>query len=162
MVSETAIRAALPKDVPALAKLWHEGWHWSHATVVPEALTVLRTEESFAERLSAMRDDLRVIGPIAAPIGFCAIRPGEIYQLFVAAEGRGTNVARRLITDGETRIAAEGHHSAWLSCSIGNNRAAAFYRKCGWTLRGEETVMLDTSDGKFPLITWVYEKAVTA
>jgi len=161
MVSDTEIRPAVPADIPALAKLWHEGWHWSHAAVVPKALTVLRTEDSFAERLSAMIGDLRVIGPTAAPVGFCAVRPGEIYQLFVGPEGRGTDIARRLIADGEARIAAAGHDTAWLSCSIGNDRAAAFYRKCGWTLRGEEEVMLDTSDGSFALVTWIFQKTVS-
>jgi hypothetical protein len=40
---------------------------------------------------------------------------------------------------------------------VGNERAARFYEKRGWS-RGTLTSQLDTPEGVFPLDVWRYEK----
>ncbi|MEM7545067.1 MAG: GNAT family N-acetyltransferase [Pseudomonadota bacterium] len=160
MGSEVSLTQPDQSHVGALAALWHRGWHDGHAAVVPAALARLRTKENFAERLSAMLPSIRIAVSGKDILGFCAIKDDELYQLFVSAAARGTGVAQRLLTDGEMRIAAAGHEIAHLDCAIGNERAAQFYRKNGWILRGEEEAALETSEGPFALRTWVFEKRV--
>lgn len=105
-----------------------------------------------------MGERLRVAGPAGAPIGFCAVREGEIYQLFVSQAEQGSGLARLLLEDGEARLRAAGTKLAILDCSIGNHRATRFYEKCGWRLRGEEMIALETSEGPLPLLTRIFEK----
>jgi GNAT superfamily N-acetyltransferase len=155
------VRAAEESEVDALAKLWYEAWQDAHARIVPEELTRARTLESFRQRLRADLPNVRVNGPVGAPVGFCTIKDDELYQLFVSAPARGSGVAAALIDDAEARLARSGVDTAWLACAIGNNRAARFYEKRGWHLAGTVVSQLDTTAGTFPLEVWRYEKALT-
>ncbi len=78
------VRPADAAEIDHLAQLWHEVWHESHAPLMPPELTRLRTFESFRERLQAVLPNIRVAGPCGAPIGFCVLKGGELYQLFVS------------------------------------------------------------------------------
>jgi GNAT superfamily N-acetyltransferase len=104
--------------------------------------------------------DTRVIGPTGAPLGFAMLKGDELYQLYVAAAARGTGVATALIADAEVRIAATGATTAWLTCAIGNDRAARFYEKSGWHRASVVTSRLETPGGVFLLDVWRYEKVV--
>ena len=50
---------------------------------------------------------------------------------------------------------------AWLACAIGNDRAARFYEKCGWTRMGTMINEAETSRGPFSLEVWRYEKQLS-
>lgn len=154
------IRHADASELDLLARIWYDGWHESHAPIVPAELTRQRTFENFRDRLRAALPDIRVAGPPGAPVGFCVVREDEIYQLFVSAASRGTGVAAALLADGEARIAQRGHATAWLACSIGNDRAARFYEKSGWRRAGTIVNQCETASGMFPLEVWRYEKAL--
>lgn len=154
------IRPAEMAEIDALARLWHAGWQDAHAAVVPAELARLRTLQSFVARLPAMLPDVRVAGDPGAPLGLCAIKHEELDQLFVAPEGRGTGIAAALVADAEQRLAAHGVTTAWLACAIGNDRAARFYEKCGWSRAGTVVNRLDTIEGPFDLEVWRYEKAL--
>ena len=71
------VRAAESAEIDHLAKLWYDGWHDSHARIVPAELTVLRTVENFRDRLRAALPSVRVIGPPGAPVGFCIVKAGR-------------------------------------------------------------------------------------
>jgi hypothetical protein len=45
------VRAAQPKEIDQLARLWYDAWQEAHAQIVPAELTRLRTLESFKQRL---------------------------------------------------------------------------------------------------------------
>jgi GNAT superfamily N-acetyltransferase len=152
------VRPALPTEIDQLARLWYDAWHDSHAQIVPVKLTRLRTLENLKQRLEAAFSDLRVVGPVGAPVGLCVLKGDELYQLFVSAQSRGTGVAAALIGDAEARLSARGVETAWLTCAIGNDRAARFYEKCGWRRAGVVVSQLETPDGNFPLEVWRYEK----
>jgi GNAT superfamily N-acetyltransferase len=154
------VRDAEAVELDALAKLWYDAWQDAHALIVPEKLTRARTLEGFRERLAAMRADTRTVGLVGAPLGFCILREDELYQLFVAAAARGAGVAAALIADAEARLAARGVTVTWLTCAIGNDRAARFYEKCGWRRSGTIVDRLETSLGIIPLEVWRYEKAL--
>jgi len=152
------VRAALPNEIDQLARLWYDAWHDPHARIVPVKLTRLRTLQNLKQRLEAAFSDLRVVGPVGAPLGLCVVKGDELYQLFVSAQSRGTGVAAALIADAEARLSARGVETAWLTCAIGNDRAARFYEKCGWRRAGVVVSQLETPDGNFPLEVWRYEK----
>jgi GNAT superfamily N-acetyltransferase len=152
------VRAAAEAEIEHLARLWHEGWHDAHGQIVPAQLVSLRTVESFAKRLQAALADVRVSGPFGDGAGLCIIKGEELYQLYVAAQARGTGVAAALMADAEARLSQRGVNTAWLACAIGNERAARFYEKCGWHLAGTVSNALEISQGTFPLQVWRYEK----
>jgi uncharacterized protein (DUF924 family)/GNAT superfamily N-acetyltransferase len=152
------IRAARESELDALATVWYEAWQDGHAAVVPAELTRRRTRERFRDRLQAALADVRVAGPIGAPVGFSMLKDDELYQLFVSARARGSGVAAALIADAEARVAAKGIQTAWLTCAIGNDRAARFYEKCGWHRTGTVTEELDTPEGTLRMDVWRYEK----
>jgi GNAT superfamily N-acetyltransferase len=156
------VRPAEEADLERLTNLWHDGWRDAHLNIVPAELTRLRTIDSFRDRLRAALSTVRVAGPSGAPIGFHIIRDDELYQLFVAADARGSGVAAALIADAETRLASTGVGTAWLACAIGNDRAARFYEKRGWRRVGTMVNLAETPTGTFPLETWRYEKVLTA
>jgi GNAT superfamily N-acetyltransferase len=154
------VRAAESPEIDHLARLWYDGWHDSHARIVPAELTVLRTVENFRDRLQAALPDVRVTGPRGAPTAFCIVKADELYQLFVAAHARGSGVASALMADAEARLRERGVETAWLACAIGNARAARFYEKSGWSRVGTIINDCETANGTFPLEVWRYEKSL--
>jgi ribosomal protein S18 acetylase RimI-like enzyme len=152
------IRNADAAELDALALLWYEGWQDAHAAIVPPELARVRTLESFRERLAAVMPDIRAAGPVGAPAGFCINKEDELYQLYVAKEARGTGLALALTRDSEARLAEAGVETAWLACSVGNDRAARFYEKAGWRRTRTEPYLAETSEGPFQLDVWRYEK----
>lgn len=158
----TALRPAAKTELEPLARLWHAGWHEAHAAIVPPELTRTRRLSSFRDRLARMCDDLRVSGPVGAPLGFCAIRGDELYQLFVAPEARGGGMAGMLLADGEARLAARGVRRAVLLCAEGNDRAARFYERSGWENMGLRRESVDTERGPFAFDLLRFERTLRA
>ncbi|MGT2437645.1 GNAT family N-acetyltransferase [Bradyrhizobium betae] len=155
------VRPADPAEMDQLAQLWHDAWHGSHAVLAPPELVRLRTLSSFRDRLASMLANISVVGPAGAPLGFCAVKGDELYQLFVSREAHGSGVAAALIADAEARLAARGVALAWLACAVGNARAARFYEKSGWHNAGTFVMQSETSNGPFPVEQWRFEKRLT-
>jgi len=155
------VRPADPVEIDRLAQLWHDAWHGAHAHLAPPELVRLRTLANFRDRLAAMLPDICVAGPAGAPLGLCALKGDELYQLFVAREAHGSGVAAALIADAEARLAARGVELAWLACAVGNMRAARFYEKSGWRNAGTFAMQSETSNGPFPVDQWRFEKRLT-
>jgi GNAT superfamily N-acetyltransferase len=151
-------RDAEEAEIAHLAKLWYDGWQDAHAQILPAELARARTLESFRDRLHAALPNVRVVGSVGEPMGFCIVKGDELYQLFVAAQARGSGVAAALIADAEARLADAGVEIAWLACAIGNDRAARFYEKRGWRRAGIVVNELEIPNGVFPLEVWRYEK----
>ena len=154
------VRKAVLAEVPAIARIWYDAWQDAHARIMPAELARIRTFESFQFRLGEMLDIVRVVGEVGRPSGFCIIKDGELYQLFVSADARGTGVAAALIADGEKRLADEGVKTAWLACAVGNDRAARFYEKSGWQNAGTVSHAIETPEGKIEFDVWRYEKVL--
>jgi ribosomal protein S18 acetylase RimI-like enzyme len=152
------VRVVEEREIDRLAKLWYEGWQDAHAQILPAELRRLRTLDSFRQRLRAVLPDIRVVGPLGAPHGFCITKGDELYQIYVSEQARGSGAAPALMADAEARLAKSGVEIAWLACAIGNNRASRFYEKSGWHRTGIITYQAETSAGTFPLEVWRYEK----
>ncbi len=65
--------------------------------------------------------------PLATP-GLC-----EIKRIFVTPEARGAGIATGLVTEAETRAAADGYTRMVLDTMIDLTEAIALYRKLGFT-----------------------------
>lgn len=154
-------RRAEAADLAPAAAIWKAGWREAHEALVPPELTRIRLAEDFAARLTAFGDGLRVLGPVGAPLGLCAVVGDELNQLFVSPAARGTGAAAALIADAEARIAAMGAAEAWLDVAIGNDRARAFYEKSGWRLTETADVALATVEGPFTLRVWIFRKPLS-
>ena len=152
------VRDADAGEVDRIARIWFESWRDAHEKIVPEALTRARTLESLRNRIAVGLPDVRVVGEVGEPVGFAMIKGDELYQLFVAAPARGSGAAAALLADAERLLARNGVRTAWLSCAIGNDRAARFYEKHGWRRVGNMTSNLQTINGEMTLETWRYEK----
>src|SRR5688572_8808982 len=108
------VRTAQPDEINALAKIWYDAWQDAHAEILPDELARLRTPESLSERMTELLSDVRVVGDVGSPLGFSMTKDDELYQLYVAADARGTGVAKHLIAEVEERLASEGVQTAWL------------------------------------------------
>jgi ribosomal protein S18 acetylase RimI-like enzyme len=154
------VRSAETTEVDLLARIWHQGWQDAHDQILPHELAKHRTLESFKQRLQSNLANVRVVGLLNQPLGLCITKDDEMYQLYVSACVQGTGIATALLTDAEERLGALGVQTAWLACAIGNQRAAKFYEKSGWSQVGKMTSNLQTPDGMFPLEVWRYEKSL--
>ncbi len=134
----TTIRSATAADMPAVADLWHEGWHHAHAGHVPEGLTARRTLEAFHARTPTRVGDTTVaLSDRGVLLGFLMVAVDEVEQLFVGPTARGTGLAAELLTEAERQVAAAGHDEAWLAVVAGNARARRFYERSGWRDEGD-------------------------
>jgi GNAT superfamily N-acetyltransferase len=158
MHEHLAVRDAARSELDALATIWHEGWRDAHLAIVPAGLAAMRTRDSFHRRLTEALAGIRTVGRVGDPLGFAIVKGDELYQLYVSAAARRTGVASALIADAEERLRNAGVTVAWLACAIGNDRAAAFYEKKGWSRVGTMLNQLDASTNRFELEVWRYEK----
>lgn len=146
-------------EVDALAELWHSGWQDAHAGIVPAELARHRTLDNFRERMRAHLAEVRVAARDGVVLGFTLLEADELNQFYVAAGARGTGLAAELMRDAEQCLNARGVTTAWLACAIGNERAARFYAKCGWTHTRNAMLDLRMPDGSvLPLEVWRFEK----
>lgn len=158
MSDTTQIRQPVSNDLKPLAELWHAGWHQAHASLITSDVLPFRTLDQFEARLPAMWADIRVAGDHSEPMGFCYIEGAELDQMYVARAAQGTGLAARLMAEAEDRMRRNGVETAQLSCAAGNERAARFYEKHGWTSdRAIVEEALAAAPGLFAKI-WRYTK----
>jgi GNAT superfamily N-acetyltransferase len=154
------LRPATPDDAPAVAEIWRRGWHDGHRGHVPDALTAIRTDESFATRAAQRVADTVVAVVDDAVAGFIMVVDDEVEQVYVHADHRGTGVAAALLTESERVVSANGHARAWLAVAVGNARARRFYEKRGWVDEGVFDYPAATADGTIPVPCHRYAKPV--
>lgn len=152
------IRDAEVSEIGQLARLWFDGWQDAHARIVPAELAKVRTLQDFEQRLQAAPSGVRVAGVAGAPIAFYILKGAELYQFYVSSSARGSGIAAILMADAERQLRDRDISTAWLACAIGNDRAARFYEKCGWSRIGTVIDDVAVPGGTFPLEVWRYEK----
>ncbi|MEU9699454.1 GNAT family N-acetyltransferase [Streptomyces sp. NPDC047981] len=162
-----SIRAALPEDAAAIARVHVRSWQAAYRGLLPRAyLDALDVEERaavWAERLGGVGAPgvfvatEEVSGPV---VGFCCFRgrpgggsddldplaTGEIAALYALPEVWGTGVGRRLLAASEEALAADGFRDAALWVLADNARGRRFYEAAGW--RPDGTVTQDTTAGR--------------
>jgi putative acetyltransferase len=155
--SDMQIRRAQEGDILEIAQIWHLGWHSAHASIVDADLVRLRGPAEFMTRTTAHLVQTHVAIIDGEVTGFFMIDGDELYQFYVDAAHHGKGVAGQMMAEAETLLPSP---TAWLACSVGNDRAAAFYTKCGWKNLSQEELQVETSDGPRPVSIWRFEKAV--
>jgi GNAT superfamily N-acetyltransferase len=160
MKTTKSIRDAKSSELGQLARIWFDGWQDAHARIVPVELARLRTLQSFEERLRAASTGVRVAEVADAVVGFYFLKGTELYQFYVSSNARGSGIAAVLMADAEAYLRERDVHTAWLACAVGNDRAARFYAKCGWSRTGTVTDHVEVPGGTFALEVWRYQKSL--
>jgi GNAT superfamily N-acetyltransferase len=153
------IRMAEKADLPALARVWNDSWHASHAQLSPEAAK-FRDLRYFEARIASNLDRMIVAIDRDQLVGFSGWEEDGIGQLFVLPSHFGKGVAPRLLATVEAILKAEGHTTIWLHCAEGNDRARVFYEKNGWRVTDTFDYEIGTHIGPMPERAWHLEKLV--
>lgn len=133
------IRPGRADDLPAIREVYARAARSAYATILsPEQLDVMtadwRTPEPTHRLLVAEAD--------GTVVGFVYVGSGEspgvgyVYDLFVDPPLHGTGVAGRLMESALEEMTSLGITMRMLWVIDGNDRAAAFYRRHGWTHDG--------------------------
>jgi ribosomal protein S18 acetylase RimI-like enzyme len=69
-------------------------------------------------------------------------RPAELHRIYVSSEWHGRGVAGELMRAACATAARAGCDCIWLGVWEHNPRAIAFYRKCGFSVVGDQVFML--------------------
>jgi ribosomal protein S18 acetylase RimI-like enzyme len=154
------VRPATAADVPAIARIWREGWADGHQGHVPEALAAERAPASFDQRATERVGQTWVADSAGVVAGFVVVVDNEVEQLYVDRSWRGRGVAGQLLRHGEAVIGQGGHRTAWLAVVAGNTRARRFYTRLGWQDRGPFTYQAQTATGTVPVPAHRYEREV--
>lgn len=154
-MEECVIAPAAQDDVIAISQMWHAGWHDGHAAIVSPALVATRTPAEFTARVEVHLPKTFAARSGGVLAGFYMLEGDELYQFYVDGSFRGKGVAAKLMASVEEALKGR---VAWLACSVGNDRAARFYEKAGWTRRGEETYTVETANTPIDVVIWRFEK----
>jgi ribosomal protein S18 acetylase RimI-like enzyme len=146
-VSPATVRPATAEDAPAVARIWRDGWHDGHDSLVPESLVRVRTDESFRTRAADRVADTTVVAADGEVVGFVMVVGDEVEQVYVSSRHRGSGVADVLLREAERRVRRNGHPSAWLAVVAGNRRARSFYERLGWSDEGGFDYEATVEDG---------------
>ncbi|WP_197430164.1 GNAT family N-acetyltransferase [Auraticoccus cholistanensis] len=149
--SEVLVRPAEPADAEAVARVHTLGWQRGYAGLLPQdyldALplaaaeerwrTQLRREDRTTDELVAVVGGrvrgIAVVGPAADPDAPADGSRGELFVLYVHPEHWGGGLGHALHERALQRLRQRGFTSATLWVLRGNERAARFYRRRGWT-----------------------------
>ena len=152
------IRPAEARDADAVGEVWSTSWRDGHIGHVPDALVVVRTDESFRRRAESRVPDTTLAEVAGEVAGFVMVADDELEQVYVAADHRGTSVAARLMEAGESMVAGRGFAVAWLAVVDGNARARRFYERCGWSNAGPLEYVVEDRGTVLEVPTLRYEK----
>lgn len=78
------------------------------------------------------------------PPGVSATKPIELWRFYVDKPWQGRGLARSLMEAVEMTARARGGHELWLGVWERNERAQAFYRKCGFEKVGTQIFVVGT------------------
>jgi ribosomal protein S18 acetylase RimI-like enzyme len=120
-----------------LASAWHPDIQ--RGEIEDEALdTLLACDEG--GRLAGFAQ-LRAAQP---PAGIAAHKPIELKRFYVDKPWQGQGLARRLMDAVDVQARARGASELWLGVFERNERAQAFYRKCGFRNVGSQIFVVGT------------------
>jgi GNAT superfamily N-acetyltransferase len=158
--SGVTLRPAVPGDAAEIAEIWYRGWCDGHLGFVPDELASARTEGSFLTRAAERVGDTTVAEVQGRVAGFIVVVDDEVEQVYVSADHRGTGVAGVLLSEAERLVRDGGYAKAWLAVVAGNASARRFYKRSGWSDRGEFDYAASSKDGPIIVPSHRYEKDV--
>jgi GNAT superfamily N-acetyltransferase len=141
------LRDARPEDALSVARVHVRSWQVAYRGLLPhDYLDALRPEDRMTHydfgkidatapaTIVAAFDDNTIVGfATAGPSGADTPMTGELMALYVEPDAWGRGVGRRLIEEARARLHRSGFTDALLWVLVGNERAAQFYRRDGWS-----------------------------
>lgn len=138
------LRSAHLGDAPRVASLHVATWQTAYRGLLPadylDGLSVDSRAASWRSFISGSPCDHLVLAEASGElVGFASCGPdaetgsaGELYTLYVGADGWGTGIGRSLITASCDLLAADGFDEVFLWVLATNERARGFYQHLGW------------------------------
>jgi GNAT superfamily N-acetyltransferase len=149
-----AIRIAGAHDADAIAALWHDTWHATHAQWTPGELVAHRDGNWFLAKAIDVVRAAFVAQRGTRIVGFVAWRGDQLYQLFVDQSERGHGTAGALLSSAEEAMKISGTEQAFLNCRIQNDPARRFYEKHGWMRDARTTLSVRGLSGPQSVVVW--------
>jgi putative acetyltransferase len=113
------LRRAESSDLVAIADLWHRAYHASHDRLVPAALLVHRTRESFLTRSASRVDETTVAETEMELCGFIVVKGAQVEQYGTPSVVRGW----RFGPQGSTRGGEAGRSIPAPAVTCGHSQA---------------------------------------
>ncbi len=157
LITTLILRNALADDVEQLSLVWSEGWNEAHGHLLPDSVTKLRTREFFRARLAKNLASVRVAAIGSNVVALAITSKDELDELYVTPSARGQGAAAALVSDAVSSIRSAGYRRAWLACAVGNEKAARFYHRLGWSLAGPITIHMSSENELIPVRVWRFE-----
>ena len=154
-----AVRHAVPADAAALAEFGARTFRETfEADNTPENMALYLARSYGPELQAAELRDPRMVSLLAedggrlagfsqlrdspTPEGVTGSRPIELLRFYVDRAWQGRGVAQALMSATFAAAAERGAGAVWLAVWEQNQRAQAFYRKCGFEDRGAKDFIL--------------------
>jgi GNAT superfamily N-acetyltransferase len=136
------LRAAVPGDELAVARVHVRAWQVGYRGLMPDAyLDGLRPEDRAARYTFGKPGPYTVVAIVEGVIrGFVSTAGDELLALNIDPESWRHGLGRALIANARDTIARDGHRDAVLWILAGNERAAKFYVSDGWADDGGRRV----------------------
>jgi GNAT superfamily N-acetyltransferase len=154
------LRPARESDLRAVARLYHDVWHETHARFMPAEETGLRTPAFFVERMAGLLPTTLVVERDGMVVGFAAWSGRLLGQLYVDGAHRGSGVAAMLLAETEGRMAQQGIETSELHCVVGNERACRFYERMGWAHVGRVSEAVAGPNAPVAVEFWCMTKSL--
>ncbi|MBX9247077.1 GNAT family N-acetyltransferase, partial [Actinotalea ferrariae] len=149
LVPGVVVRAGVPDDAPALARVHVAAWRGAYRGQMPDAyldgLDVERWTEGWRRMFAQGRaEHLHVAELDGTLVGFVDVGPerepapedppgrGELYAINVHPDAWGAGAGPALLAAAHARLHALGFGEAVLWVLPGNPRARRFYERAGW------------------------------
>ena len=155
------IRRAVPADAATVAELARATFFDTFAASNDAKDMALHLERAYgmAQQEAEINDPAMVtllVEEAGVAIAFAQIRADhvpacvsderaiELWRFYVAREWHGRGVAQALMARAKEEAGAMGAKTVWLGVWERNDRARAFYRKCGFVDVGEHVFLFGT------------------
>ena len=138
MINGIKCRATVAADLPACIGV--RGRTRDNPLSAEHLASLGVTPESWSPLMERQQIRGFVAESAAEIVGFCFAdqRSGEVLVLAVLPDFEGGGIGRRLLSLTTELLFSCGHHELWLAASPRPEvRAHGFYRRLGWTWRGE-------------------------
>ena len=133
---DITIRDFEERDADELVRVWRTSFEKAVGVLDPNPL---EEQRRFLVEQLAPSHTIRVVWAQDRIVGFIAVTPDSISQLYLAEEAQGQGIGRQLVDWAK----AQSVGMLWLYAFESNTGAQAFYEKCGFHIvaRGFEPVL---------------------
>ena len=158
--ADLVLRSIVEAEQDAIAEIYCQAWHESHAPFIPKAVVEHRGLSFFQNRVGGY--GTRPIGAVRDDhvLGFVLWSDSRLEQLWLRGGARGQGIGGRLLVHAEAEMATAGATLLELDCMTRNSGARRFYERHGWRIVSAHSKPLGTATGEIGVPVWRMEKAL--